>query len=343
MESALHLQRTVRTGLIVCLLFSATSLLAAEKPDWVDGAGAHYPDATYLTGVGSGDTRQKAEDSAYAALARIFRTEVRSTVQEREDFKQAEKTQGVEVDRRVDIQNQTVVSTDKVLEQVRIAERWADPVSQVYYALAVLDRAKSAAALRQQSLDAETEAREWESRAKRATDPMEQARALRKAILAARRTESYEADLRVVQPTGRGEGLNVNPALLDAQLRELLSRAFRVDVHIEGPYGAPVRDALLAKLHEKGLTGAPDGEILIQGEVGMEPVDLNDPRWHYARWTAHVTLTQKEGQKIFGGLQRSGREGHLSAKEADRKALSAMQKELSESVGETLLNFIYGN
>lgn len=332
-----------RLAAVALLLFSAGRPLAAEKPDWVDGASARYPDSGYLTGVGSGDTRQKAEDSAYAALARIFRAEVRSTTQEREDFKQAERTKGIEVDRKVTIQNQTEISTDKVLEQVRVAERWTDPVSQVSYALAVLDRAKSAAALRQKSLDAETEAREWEARAKKATDPMDQARALRKAILAARRTERYEADLRVVQPAGQGDGLAVSPAVLDDQLKSLLSQSFRVDVRIDGPNGAAVRDAVLAKLHEKGLTSHPEGEILVKGEVELEPVDLNDPRWHYTRWTAHLTLTWKEGQKTFGGIQRSGREGHLSAKESERKALTALQKELSETVGDTVVNFIYGN
>ncbi|TAK08974.1 MAG: hypothetical protein EPO39_03380 [Candidatus Manganitrophaceae bacterium] len=328
---------------VILLLINATGLLlAAEKPDWVDGPSAAYPEASYLIGVGSGDTRQRAEDSAYAALARVFRAEVRATTHEREDFRQAEKGKKAEIDRTVDLQNQTEVSTQKALEQVRIAERWADPVSKVYYALAVLDRAKSASALRQKSLDAEMEAREWEARAKKAADPLEQARALHKALLAARRTEIYESDLRVIQPTGRGDGMKVSAAALEDQLRTLLNRSFRVDVQIDGPQAAAVRDALLAGLHEQGFTRAEDADLLIKGKVGLEEADLKDPRWHYVRWTADLTLLQKEGQKEFGRIQRSGKEGHLTPKEADRKALAALQKELSETVGETVLKLIYG-
>lgn len=324
-------------------LFETTGFsLAAEKPDWVDGPSTEYPEASFLIGVGSGDTRQRAEDSAYAALARIFRAEIRSATQEREDFRQTEKGKKVEVDRTVDLQNQTEVSTRKVLEQVRIAERWTDSVSKVHYALAVLDRAKSASALRQKSLDAEMEAREWEERAKKSTDPLDQARALHKALLAARQTEIYESDLRVIQPTGRADGLKVSAAALDDQLKNLLSRSFKVDVQIDGPHAAAVRDAILAGLHHEGFISGGEGDLLIKGSVGLEEADLKDPRWHYVRWTADLTLIRKEGQKEFGRIQRSGKEGHLTPKEAERKARVVLQKEISEAVGEQVLNLIYG-
>ncbi len=328
---------------VALLLFDTTGrLLAAEKPDWVDGPSAEYPEAAYLTGVGSGDTRQRAEDSAYAALARTFRAEIRTTTHEREDFRQTEKGKTIEIDRTVDLKNQTEVSTQKVLEQVRIAERWADPASKVHYALAVLDRAKSASALRQKSLDAEMEAREWEARAKKSTDPLDQARALHKALLAARQTEVYDSDLRVIQPGGRGDGLKVSAAALEDQLKNLLGRSFRVDVQIDGPQATAVRDAILAGLHEKGFSSGGEGDLLIKGKVGLEEADLKDPQWHYLRWTADLTLIQMENQKEFGRIQRSGKEGHLTAKEAERKTLAALQKEISETVGETVLNFIYG-
>ncbi|MDC4202848.1 MAG: LPP20 family lipoprotein [Candidatus Manganitrophus sp.] len=330
-------------GSVVLPLFDMTAIsLAAEKPDWVDGPSENYPEASFLIGVGSGDTRQRAEESAYAALARIFRAEIRSATHEREDFRQTEKGKRIEIDRTIDLRNQTEVSTQKVLEQVRIAERWTDSVSKVHYALAVLDRAKSASALRQKSLDAEVEAREWETRAKKSADPLEQARALHKALLAARQTELYESDLRIIQPTGRGDGLKVSAAAIDDQLKALLNRSFKVNVQIDGPQATAVRDAILAGLHDKGFTSGGEGDLLIKGNVGLEEADLKDPKWHYIRWSADLTLTQKEGQKEFGRIQRSGKEGHLTPKEAERKALSALQKELSETVGDTVLKLIYG-
>ena len=318
-------------------------LFAEQKPEWVDGTSPQYPDASYMVGVGFGDTRQGAENSAYTALARVFKAQVRSSTREQEDFRQREEGGKTETGRKIDIQGTTEVSTEKVLEQVRIAERWVDPVSKVQYALAVLDRAKAASDLRRKSTAAEMEAKEWEGRAKKASDKLQRARALRKAILAARLNEGYEADLRIIQPMGGDAGAAlVSSSALNDQLSLLLDEHFRVGVHITGPRADAVRDAILAGLHEKGFTSGSREDIVVGGDVGFEEVDLKDPKWHYVRWTAHLTLTEKETGKVFGSLTRSGREGQLSRAEADRKALVALQTEMTETVGETLLKFIFG-
>jgi hypothetical protein len=336
-----HIRSFFRFSGTVFVLFWVTRLFAAGKPDWVDGPSSQYPDTSYMVGVGFGDHRQAAENSAYAALARVFKTHVRSEIIEQEAFQQMEDGSKQEIDRRVDIQSQTGISTDKVLEQVRIVERWVDLVSQVHYALAVLDRAQAASSLRQRSLEAEREAEMWEGRAKRSSSKLEQARALRKAIQAARLNEAYRADLRIVQPTGEGIS-SVHSAALQDQLRSLLSRHFQIGVQITGPHADAVRDAILAGLHEKGFASGPQGDILIQGKVDFEVAGPQDPQWHYVRWQAHLTLIEEEMQKAFGSINRSGREGQLSPSEAERKALSALQREITDTVGESVLQWIYG-
>lgn len=322
---------------------SNRNAFAGNKPDWVDGLSAQYREESYLSGVGFGDSRQMAENSAYAALARIFKSEVRSVTREEEDFRQTEKEKKVGIDRKVDIQNRTEVSTHKALEQVRIVERWIDPVSQVHYALAVLDRSKAASGLRQKADAAEMEAREWEKRAEKSPGKLEKARALRKAMIAAAAIEEYEADLRVIQPAraSTGSGL-IRSSELQRRLTELLGQHFRVGVHIQGPHAPAVQDAILAGLHEKGFVSGSEEEIVINGQVDFQESGPQDPKWHYVRWTAHLTLEEKETGKVFGSINRSGREGQLSPAESDQKALFALKTEINETVGETLLQFIYG-
>jgi hypothetical protein len=317
--------------------------LAENKPDWVDGISTQYPEASYLSGVGFGDSRQMAESSAYGAIARIFKSDVRSVTSEEENFRQTEKEKKVGVDRKVDIQNRTEVSSKKALEQVRIAERWVDPVSKVQYALAVLDRSKAASSLRQKADAAEMDAKEWEKRAEKASGKLEKARALRKAIRAAAAAEEVEADLRVIQPSRAaiGSGL-VGAGELQHRLTDLLRQHFRVGVHLQGPHAPAVQNAILAGLHEKGFAGGTEEDIVINGRVDFQEGGPQDPKWHYVRWTAHLTLEEKETGKTFGSINRSGREGQLSPTEADRKALFALQTEMNETVGEILLQFIYG-
>ena len=327
---------------IVLAPLSDGKALAENKPDWVDGNSAQYPEASYLSGVGFGDSRQGAENSAYGAIARIFKSDIRSVTSEEENFRQTEKGKKIGVDRKVDIQNRTEVSSKKVLEQVRIAERWVDPVSQVQYALAVLDRSKAASSLRQKGDAAEMEAKEWEKRAEKSSNKIEKARALRKAIRAAAAAEEVEADLRVIQPSRAAMGGLGGAGELQHRLSELLDQHFRVGVHLRGPHAAAVQDAILAGLHEKGFTSGSEEDIAINGQVDFQESGPQDPKWHYVRWTAHLTLEEKETGKTFGSVNRSGREGQLSPAEADRKALFSLQTEMDETVGEILLQFIYG-
>ena len=63
--------------LLSMILSSPVACWALKMPSWVEDPGRDYADSRYLTGVGSGDSRQAAEDSAYAALSRIFRAEIR--------------------------------------------------------------------------------------------------------------------------------------------------------------------------------------------------------------------------------------------------------------------------
>src|SRR3972149_4213731 len=72
----LHLSCLVFLYLLTsCTISPAFSAL---KPDWIEGASRKYPAELYLTGVGYGDARNDAEDSAFAALARIFQAEIHS-------------------------------------------------------------------------------------------------------------------------------------------------------------------------------------------------------------------------------------------------------------------------
>ncbi len=316
---------------------------AASKPDWVDGVSVQYPEASYLSGVGFGDNRQMAENSAYAALSRVFKSEVQSITVEEENFRQTEKEKKVGVDRKIDIRNQTKVSTKKVLEQVRIVERWVDPVSLVHYALAALDRSKAASSLRQKADAAEMEAKEWENRAEKSSGKIEKARALRKATAAAATAEGYEADLRVIEPARASLGGDlVRSGELQHQLSELLAQHFPVGVHIRGPHAPAVQDAILTGLHGKGFTSGLREEISIHGQIDFKETGPQDPKWHYVRWTAHLTLEEKESGKTFGSINRSGREGQLSPSEASQKALLALTTEVNETVGAILLKFIYG-
>lgn len=329
--------------LLFLFIVAVSPAYADRKPDWVDGPSLRYPDTDFLTGVGTGDSRASAERSAYAALARIFRSRIHSTMQEKESFRQREADgQRAIITRKVDIENRTAVSTNMALEQIRMVERWLDPSTKVHHALAILNRSEAAMAFRQKSLSAETEARVWDNRAKHATNPLVKAKALGKAISAARLIDQYEESLRVIDQEMVNNATHFGyTASLEDRLSRLLGQHFQVAVEVTGPHAPDVQLALLEGLHQEGFVSGPGANLKIIGSTEFTAVGPKDPVWYYVRWTAHITMEHQPSGQVFGTIRRSGREAQLSPEEAEVKALTSLQSDLSTTIGEAVYRFIF--
>ncbi len=333
---------------ILLVLFSLTIMrnpaFAELKPDWVDGVSPRYPASSYMTGVGFGDDRQASENSAYGALSRIFRSEIVSVIEEKEVFLQKERSQkDTEVDRSIDIQSQTAVSSQMVLEQVQIVDHWVDSKTKVHYALAVINRGKVGSSLRQKMLEANLDAKTWEGRSKTAKNKLMEVRALRKAVLASKRADEYEGNLRVIDSgkIGLSDRMGTTTQLQD-QLDTLLSEYFQVSVEVSGPHQQVIQSVLLEGLSQKGLISGPDAKLLVRANVQFREAGPKTPPWFYVRWMTQVTLINKEVGQVIGSFNRSGKEGQLSEEDAEEKALTALTQELNRTVGDHVSRFIFG-
>ena len=160
---------------------ACTWFMGKGTPGWVEGRSAEYPSTHYLTGVGQAASRSNAEDQAYAAVARIFKAEVAAQAKDWESYWVVENRGVSNAERRLTIDNVTKVSTDKVLENVRIADVWYDSDSRMYYALSVINRAQAEVSLMDKvvALDHAIDADVVESR--QATGKLAKIRALRRA------------------------------------------------------------------------------------------------------------------------------------------------------------------
>ncbi len=195
--------------LMVSASTACTWLTGKGKPGWVDGRSVEYPSTQYLTGVGQAGTRSNAEDQAYASVARIFKSEVAAQAKDWESYRIVENHGASNAERRLTIDNVTKVSTDKVLENVRIADVWHDSDNRLYYALGVMNRSQAEAALMEKvsALDRAIDADVAESR--QTTDKLAKVRALRRAGKNLVLREVYNTDLRVIRLSGQGTHLSI--------------------------------------------------------------------------------------------------------------------------------------
>ena len=330
------------------IFFLLAGCAGSKTPDWVNGpTAAAYPSGQYMIGVGQGDTRAVAEQRAYAAVSRIFKADIMSQSRDWETYLNLEHTGSHHMERRLTVETMTRVSTDKLLENVRIADTWNDPKTNLYSALAVLDRASARAALsnRIRELDEAIKRNIKESR--EASDKLLTLQQLHRAVRNLITRETLNSDLRVV--SGQVISSQFSVPGLTQDLEKFLSGSLIVAVEVTGDQSDAVRQAIIETLLREGfpVTASLSREdtvpdLLVRGETRLWPADLPDPKFRYVRWCGDFTLVSPESQRIFGAIARSGREGHLNYREASNRALLALKHEVGTAVVKSLSEQFYG-
>lgn len=345
--------------LTVSLLTGCASLGRGVEPAWIQGKSREYPPEQYLLGVGQAESKTVAVERAYAAVARIFRAEVHAQSRDWESFLLLEKRGQTSMERRLTLDQITKVSTDKVLENVRVLESWQDPKAGHHYALAGMDRAQAGAALLERiaELDQAVETELAESR--RSPDKLARVRHLRRAIKDLVLREAYNTDLRVIRSSGHGIEAAHRVPELTAELEQFLAESLVVGVAVKGEQAEQTRRAVIEGLIREGLrvtaqtvesAFGPDGqvsgtppELLVNGTVSLWDISVPDPRFRFVRWCGEFVIIELSTQRVVGAVSLGGREGHLTVSEARAKAFRIMQQELTSNLAKTLAAYIYGD
>jgi hypothetical protein len=347
-----------RYGQLAAVLGSALLVgcsIGQSKPAWIDGVSPDYPSGQYLTGVGQADNRAAAEDRAYAALARIFKAEVSAQSKDWESYLVVEQRGASQDERRLTLDQLTRVSTDKVLENASIVDRWYDTKRNLHYALGGMHRAQAETAFMERMNDLDRSIQSDVEEAHQTSDKLAKVRALRRAARNLVLRETYNADLRVIRTSGQGTVAAYRVQDLTRELEEYLSSNLVLAVSVNGDQIEPAQRALTEGLIREGLHVAtmssgtevaagsqPSPELLIRGMVRVWPIDVRDPQFTYVRWCSDFEVVDLAGQQIVGAISKGGKEGHLSEREATAKVIRVMQQDLSTEVAKAIAAHVYG-
>ena len=345
-------------GQVAAVLGSALLVgcsIGQSKPAWIDGVSPDYPSGQYLTGVGQADNRAAAEDRAYAALARIFKAEVSAQSKDWESYLVVEQRGASQDERRLTLDQLTRVSTDKVLENASIVDRWYDTKRNLHYALGGMHRAQAETAFMERMNDLDHSIQSDVEEAHQTSDKLAKVRALRRAARNLILRETYNADLRVIRTSGQGTAAAYRVQDLTRELEEYLSSNLVLAVRVNGDQVEPAQRALTEGLIREGLHVAtmssgtevaagsqPSPELLIRGMVRVWPIDVRDPQFTYVRWCSDFEVVDLAGQQIVGAISKGGKEGHLSEREATAKVIRVMQQDLSTEVAKAIAAHVYG-
>lgn len=352
----------VRRIMMVVMTLAAFSGCAwfggQSKPDWIDGVSAAYPSRQYLVGVGQAESRAVAEDRAYAAVARVFKAEVSAQAKDWESYLVIEQRGQSSAERRLTLDNLTRVSTDKVLENVQIVDRWVDVAKGLHYALAGMHRHQAETSFMERIVELDRSIGDDVQEFQRASDKLARVRALRRAARNLVLRETYNADLRVIRPSGQGTAAAYRVSELAQELEQFLAANLVLAVAVTGDQAEPAQRALIEGLLKEGLhvTSRPWGgdrsiggdssglfpELLVRGVVRVWSIDVRDPQFKFVRWCSDFEVMDLTSQRVVGALSKGGKEGHLSDREATAKVVRVMQQEFSTDVAKAIAAHVYG-
>lgn len=338
------------------LLFLNTAAFA-KPPTWVNGRSNRYPSGLYLVGVGQSNSDEGARADALAALAKIFHAQISQQTAEWQKYIQVESKGKSSVEQKQSIESLTKVSTDKTLEGAEIVEAAQD--GAIYYALGVIDRLQATATLTERIAGIDQKINESLAVARQSTDKLEKIKNFKRAIKAFLLRDAYNTDLQVVNIKGGGIVPPVSLTSVAAEYEKWLSKNFLVEVEMSGAKGESVRKAIIDGLIREGfsvkgkasggddylsdLEGPLGTDLLVKGEVSLSPVDLPGQPFKYVRWCVDLEVLEPKYKRIVGVVAKSGREGHVSASEAEARALRALVPEVSIDIGSRLAEYLGGD
>ncbi|MBI2059134.1 MAG: LPP20 family lipoprotein [Nitrospirae bacterium] len=306
-------------GLIAGIV--SVSLVAGQawaKPEWVEkNTSKKHPPEKFFIGVGSSPDESSAKDKARAEIAKILKSKVEQVQQDKETYASQTTGKKTSTQQTFEASSATKVKVEETLEGVEIVETYKD--DNIVWALASLDREKTAADLRKKATDLDLQGDEL-LKAANTENKLQKAKGLYSAWEKFAKADGYSSQLAVVSPTGTGVVYRAGETRIKRD-KALADVKFRVDVKGEGL--ADVIKTINQALTGIGFSGVSAGQkedLLVQGELEVNEFDRGTPT-KFAKWGLRIEIMDNATGEAVGTLSKVGDEGSNTFDLARQRAI----------------------
>ncbi len=322
----------------------ANNSFTVQKPDWVNGSDAKYPNSFYLTGVGTGGSQASAGNSARAEIAKI----ISSRVTVNDIVSEAEGTQ-MKNGRSKNTFSQSVsqavqVASQKVLRGVRIVKYWENPVTKNYYAFAVMDRQKASLGLNDKISRIDKELKTWDDELSGSKEKFGRARAAMKVLALLKARDHLAQELEVVSAMGQVPPFPIDESKAKFMISRALS-ALVVSVHITGENARSIETGVVQGLNGLGLSAAIDSsvqapDIVIDGRVSAEKLTTLPPPWKWGKSWATISIENARSKEIFSQFNAESRQASsISHSDAVSRSETALSNKISRKIHDAIASY----
>ncbi len=309
-----------------------------EKPEWVDNPYAFYSENQYLVGVGTGDTRNAAEKNAIGQIAKIFKTNIQVDETLIESvFESFKKNKGT-IQSESAIKNQTRLQSNIELKNIKIEQVYFSEKEGLYYVLAILDRAETAALLEQDFNENDQLLKKYYEVSQTATNKLHRLSNITKAQALLQVNHLINEQYKVL--TG-GQALT---SAVDEN--ELLNTAKKIKeqiiVQIKG--SGQSSDEIAAYLRELfsrfGFSiGEQNPDLVVNFKLEMNETNLNRPGVVAYNWHLKIDVFDQNNNVTLNTINLNKRTAAISEDEARARVMRTIKSELDKSFYRKLMNY----
>lgn len=333
----------------VCILAGGCAWFGRETPpEWIMSPHQAYPAERYLTGIGEAESRAQAEKRAYAAVARVFSAQVNTQSMDHETYSIQESGVGSQTRRELQLDQRTQVTTSKALENVQILDLWYQPSTRHFWALAGLDRQQAEKAILERLQEWDTKIENMIHQGRTHPQKIQRIRGYKEAMILLADRDTLNTDLRVIRTSGDSLPSSYRIPEIQREFMDFVAQNLVISVAIEGEYHEDIERAILEGLKQEGLLGHPAdskssevADLAIVGQGQFWTVNLPDPLFKYVRWCGDIDIYENPSHRLIGVISETGREGHVTEREARIRASKVMQEVISKEIARLLTRSVF--
>lgn len=308
-----------------------------ELPDWYLDPKGTYPDETYLTSVGSGDSRRGAKQEALAGLSQIFEARISVDSRARQRYQELMTSEGNVSESEVQLLSSTRVESNQELLNVQFGEAAVDN-SGIVHTIAYLERLPTAQIYRGLIDKNSAQVRSYLDEAERSGSILSQYAYLSAASLVAENNELLLDQLRIISPgmvqvVQRG----YDPQAVNT-LRAKIVQEITVGISVRGDEDGRVASLLREAISDEFFPLSDDDPTLsISGSVLTSPAEAGEG-FESVRWNLALELAGPDDQSLVT-YEGSDRASGVSQSAARSFAFEDIEEAVREEFVGSLRNY----
>ncbi|RLD15716.1 hypothetical protein DRI50_03585 [candidate division KSB1 bacterium] len=341
--------RTILKIFIILLSLQLTHCIYAQKgaslekgtklPVWVNAPYDVFPQSQYIVGVGSGDTREAAEKNAVSEIAKVFQSNIQVDETLIESALEHTKGNRTELTTNSQMYNQTQITSNLELKNIKVERVFFSEKEGMYYALAVLNRAETAQLYRKDFNENDQLLQKYFRQAEQESNKLHKLSDLNKSYALFEVNRLINEKYKVL--TG---GQSLQPSVSENQLKQALRKAREaIAIQLQAAPGTPkeVGDYLKELIGNLGfkISDKP-ADFVLRYQLERKPTNLNRPGIVAFNWQLTVQLSDRINNVTLKTFTVSKRTAAISEGEANARILRTVKMQLQNRFYRQFLDYL---